>query len=480
MRTSMSWTPQNTTERIDEKLDEKKRAFLQTNEPQLVSFRSWCEEWDWARRSDVYTHLIHPYPAKLLAYIPIAFLTSSYAPTTGPVLDCFAGTGTVLLECMVHKFKPTHCYGVEINPLARLIAKVKTTPLLPHRLERLAEGLYKRIDSTLNAPIPQFTNLDFWFRKSAQNDLARIRQCIERMEASPGEQDFFRVCLSAIVRDMSRADPDVAPPVLLKLEKFPKLRQDEIRAVLRKKQRAKAIPLFKTKVSANLARIRHFVAGIGQPPKAEGWIIWDDAREMKKGRYTEAGQIEKAEAQPLTDAVGMVITSPPYMAAQKYVRTTKLEMLWLGLLSEDDLRQLDRSAIGTERVTEGERSEIVRVDNATADSLIDAVHKSSLERAAIASRYYRDMRQCLIGIHRALRPGGICVLVVGNNTICQHTANSHAILCEIAAENGMFSTEMILRDPIRSRGLITKRHDTAGVIDDEYVLVLRKQAIPSI
>lgn len=470
------WTPELAADWIDEQLAQAKQQFSQTNQAQQVAFRDWCSQWDWAHRSDVYTHLLHSYPAKLLAYIPIAFLTSSYASPTDTVLDSFAGTGTVLLECMAHKFHPRSCYGVEINPLARLIAKVKTTPLPPEPLERLARDLYRSIASTQVAPIPEFGNRDFWFRNAAQRDLARIRYCIDHLDASADERDFFRVCLSAIIRDMSRADPDVAPPVLLKPDKFPVKRQAEIRKVLEWKRRANAVVLFKSKVTENLKRMKNFVAAVGLTPAVTGTIIWDDARNIQRGAYVEAGRIDRTSPKPFRGCVGMVITSPPYLAAQKYVRTTKLEMAWLGLASDDDIHQLDRTTVGTERVTQQEKLDLVPVGNATADALLQKVYRRKPDRAAIASRYYREMRQSLVSIHSVLKGGGVCILVVGDNTIDGLTAKNHAILSEIAAEDGRFITEVILRDPIRSRGLITKRHDTAGVIDDEYVIVLRKQA----
>src|SRR5574341_340546 len=288
MKTVNVWTPQLAAEWIDGNLEAKRKQFAQTGRAQLVSFREWCEEWDWARRSDVYTHLLHSYPAKLLAYVPIAFLTSSLIQPDDLVMDSFAGTGTVLLECMVHKFMPRDCYGVEINPLARLIAKVKTTPLEPSRVEILAQQLYSLIDSTPAAPLPEFESRDFWFREAAQKDLARIRYCIQKLEASPDEKDFFRVCFSSIIRDMSRADPDVAPPVLLKPEKFPKKRQAEIYRMLWRKQKAKAIVLIKGKLAANLRMMKDLVEALGQPPAARSRIIWDDARNMKIGRYVEA------------------------------------------------------------------------------------------------------------------------------------------------------------------------------------------------
>ena len=469
-----TWTPGLTAEWIDNKLEEAKKRFRQTNRVQLVSFREWCSAWDWAKRSDVYTHLLHSYPAKLLAYVPIAFLTSSLASSNDLVMDSFAGTGTVLLECMVNKFSPRNCYGVEINPLARLIAKVKTTPLHYDRLNQLAQDLFCFIEATSTATIPEFANRDFWFRKAAQQELARIRHCIEALESSAEERDFFRACFSAIIRDMSRADPDVAPPVLLKPENFPLHRQAQIRKLIRKKQRANAVTLFKAKVDANLGRMKDFVDYVGELPKVRSNVIWDDARNIKLGKYTEAGRIEKLGAKPLVGSVGMVITSPPYMAAQKYIRTTKLELLWLGLASEDEVQHFERSIIGAERVSYEEKLNLIPVGNRTADSLLRQVHRSNPERAAIGSRYYRDMKVSLNSIYQTLKQGGVCILVIGNNTISGRTAPNHKILSEIAGENGMFSTEAILRDPIRSRGLITKRHDTAGVIDDEYVIVLRK------
>lgn len=95
-----------------------------------VSFRQLCAEWGWAKRSDKYTHLIHSYPAKILPYIPILFLsTEQYANRDESIMDIFAGSATVLLESIIHPVFPRCAYGIEINPLARLIGKVKTTPI---------------------------------------------------------------------------------------------------------------------------------------------------------------------------------------------------------------------------------------------------------------------------------------------------------------------------------------------------------------
>jgi hypothetical protein len=39
----------------------------------------------------------------------------------------------------------------------------------------------------------------------------------------------------------------------------------------------------------------------------------------------------------------------------------------------------------------------------------------------------------------------------------------------------LFREETVLVDEIRSRGMITKRHETGGLLLDEWVIVLRKE-----
>ncbi len=78
-----------------------------------------------------FTHLIHPYPAKLLANIPYFFLQSEmFCPQKGVVLDPFCGAGTVLLEALL---SGKSAIGADANPIARLIkAKTQYTVLWPN------------------------------------------------------------------------------------------------------------------------------------------------------------------------------------------------------------------------------------------------------------------------------------------------------------------------------------------------------------
>jgi len=470
-------TPEVIAEFVDSQLLASKRQCALTGRPQAVSFRELCSRWPWAKRSDVFTHLIHKYPAKLLAYIPIFFLSGSLTEPEDIVLDCFAGTGTVLLESITHPHHPRTCYGVEINPLARLIARVKTNPLDPAMLRAAASTLFESIKSFRgSANIPIFPNRDFWFRKKVQEDLAKIKESIELMNSSPAVRDFFRVCLSAIVRDVSRADPHVAPPVKLNANNFPADQRNVVEEIIRKKARAEVFSYFRSSVKRNIARMDKFFSEVSHSDTGVfSDIIWDDARSIQRGMYTEKGQLNRNKPASLDGKIGLAITSPPYINAQKYVRTTKFELWWLGLEDEHSMSELDKRMIGTERVYSDEYKELIPVNNVTADRQLKKIFKKSPERAGIVSRYFRDMRETMRTMHRLLRPGAHFVLVVGNNTVTGSIVKNYEILAEIAQEKGHFTVESILVDSIRSRGLITKRHDTAGVISEEWVLVLRKR-----
>ena len=60
-------------------------------------------------------------------------LMEEYGEESKMNLDPFCGSGTVLVESMLHN---VNSYGVDINPLAILLSKVKTTTINPHVLEK--------------------------------------------------------------------------------------------------------------------------------------------------------------------------------------------------------------------------------------------------------------------------------------------------------------------------------------------------------
>ena len=462
----------------DEQLKKMKKEYLARSKPLRVDFRALCSQWPETKRSDVMTHFLHRYPAKILPYIPIFFLSSQeWATSDEKVLDIFAGTGTVLLESIVHHQFKRDCLGVEINPLARLIAKVKTTPGDIAELVKQRKSLLKRI-RTLQETIPilQFYNIDLWFNKQVQQILSRIRFCINELEDAFC-RDFFQVCFSSIIRDVSFADAKIPPPVVLKPENFKDdpTQKEKAERILKRKKKANPVLYFKKAIDKNIERMKE-LNEFAANGKVKAEIIWDDARTLSRGELSRNGMIDKSRQTHINDkSIGLVLTSPPYINAQKYLRTTKFEILWLGLMEEKELASLDRNFVGTERIYKDEYRKLTLTGIPSADQVIKKIFEKDHRRAAIVSRYFCDMNKVIEQVYRVLKDEGRFVLVIGNNTVRDVKVNNHRILSDIAASGGRFETEMILVDEIRSRGMITKRHESGGLVLDEWILVLKKR-----
>jgi|ERR1035437_3935239 hypothetical protein len=98
------------------------KSYSRSHTPIDVNFRELVNWIPYS--SERATHLIHSYPAKLLLHIPHFFLTNELLSEKDDlVFDPFSGSGTVLLESLL---AGRDAYGIDANPLACLISKVKT------------------------------------------------------------------------------------------------------------------------------------------------------------------------------------------------------------------------------------------------------------------------------------------------------------------------------------------------------------------
>jgi len=150
-----------------------------------------------------FTHGLHPYPARMPPHISRRLIRMYSKNQEDLVLDPFCGSGGVLVEAMLYD---RMAIGVDLNPLAVLIAKVKTTPLNPETLYKvkykLLEGAAQRLKSS-NYEVPNIKNLDYWFKPEAVAGLAAIKEELEELSLMEEVADFFRVCFSLTVRETS-------------------------------------------------------------------------------------------------------------------------------------------------------------------------------------------------------------------------------------------------------------------------------------
>jgi DNA modification methylase len=423
--------------------------------PVPVSFREMVS---WIRVGERATHYLHTYPAKLLPQIAHFFLAASSLSRKGDtVLDPFGGTGTVALEALLAGRKALQA---DANPLARLIAQVKTRMLSEAELTDGFAGVETRFKLARACSPPPVVNIDYWYARADIRALSRLKTAILGERSKP-VRDFMLVTFSAVARRVSRADPRFSVPV----------RRGAI-ASENQDIKSRVWEQFDVQFRANAARFSN-LRRFGFKSRA-AHCAGADARHL-----ANVGEWDAPKAKPLADAsVDLIITSPPYAGAQKYIRASSLSLGWLGFAGTGQLRTFERRNIGREHLDKCEVDDLPKTGLPNADAFIGIIAKDNRRRGAIIAIYLVEMKAALAEAVRVLKPGGHFVLVIGDNQVCGREFTSSAYLTEILTGLGL-TVRLKLMDEIRSRGLITKRHATAGIIAREWVIVLQKPERPA-
>jgi DNA modification methylase len=435
-------------------------SYSSDKEPITIDFRSMVSG---IKNIDRATHLLHPYPAKLLLHIPHFFINNDILSSKDDfVMDPFAGSGTVLLEAILLK---RNSIGADTNPLARLIATSKVTKLNKKKVE----FYYQYIKSNLNSidvfHRPDVVNIDYWFSESTIDQLCKLKTTIFSIEEVI-YRNFFLVCLSCCVKRVSYADPRISVPVRLRENPYNKTHplRKSIDARLASLENINVFDEFHKTYELNNNRMESFckLATDGN------WAIvpWDDVR------HIELDNNELDKARSFDRGIQLIITSPPYPGAQKYIRSSSLSLGWLELCQKNELIDLKHQTIGREEVKIQDISALL-TGIIVADEAIKNIYKISRTRATIVSDYLKEMECALSKMYDILNIGGFLVLVVGNSQISGMEFNTASYLDMIALGLG-FTPKLKLVDAIRSRGLMTKRNKTASIISREWVLVYEK------
>ena len=433
-------------------------SYKKSKSPIQVDFRRMI---DWVQYGERATHMIHLYPAKLLPHIPVLFASNNVLSSEGDtIFDPFCGSGTVLLETLLAN-KIT--VGSDSNPLARLISKVKTTPIEHDRLMSSYGRLIERIKKTEpESDYPDVVNIDHWFHPHVKKQLNHIRRCVEKTR-SPDIKDFFLVAFSNTVKRVSLADPSVSVPVKLNEEKYEKGSDHykKTKKLIENLKNINAYDSFYKIVESNINRMRELAHKVGL--ECPYPVIYKDARELSDEDNSQGDE-----------SVQLVITSPPYSGAQKYIRSSSLNLGWLGLCNSKELRNYERKNIGREHYSKSEYASLVSTGVDEADELLSEIYKTYPLRAHISANYLIEMNDAISEAYRVLKYDGYFVLVIANNRVCGREFLTQEYLIRLMESYGL-SVKLCLIDDIHSRGLMTKRNKAANVISSEWIVVLKKE-----
>ena len=386
------------------------------------------------------THGLHKYPAKFFPELP-RWLIKRYSQKGDWILDPFAGSGTTNVEALLSL---RNSVGIDVDPFSRFISKVKVTALTEKELKSAQKALLDAVNCyrpslVSECDLPNFPYRDNWFNKEILLELTYLRKQIQSLETDNPTKDFFRVCLSSIIRSVSNADDNCTRTVIRK--KLNKL----VRSYDALNRFAKAVL---TKVPKMIAFSQSYPHG----------IITDfpedmDARNIKHSAHY----------------FDLALTSPPYVNAVDYPRTHQLEMYWLGF-AQDSLTALKKQNVGTESVSASHYKHRHEIGVLDADKVIANIFEADPRRAFIAFKYLDDMRKNLNEVYKVLREGSRYIIVVGNNRIRGHLFENWKYLMPIAEDIG-FEVETYFGSEIIKHFIKVPRGER---INTDWILVLKK------
>ena len=386
------------------------------------------------------THGLHKYPAKFFPELP-RWLIKRYSRENDWILDPFAGSGTTNVEALLSR---RNSVGIDVDPFSRFISKVKVTPLVEKEL-RLAQKvlleavLDYRPSLVAESDLPDFPYRDNWFNKEILLELTYLKQRIHTLDTPDAIKDFFKVCLSSIIRAVSNADDNCTRTVIRK--KLNKLVRpsDALNRFL------KALSV---KVPKMIAFSQNYPSDITTDFPEDM-----DARNIKY----EANYFD------------LVVTSPPYVNAVDYPRTHQLEMYWLGF-AQDSLTALKKQNVGTESVSVNHYKVRHEIGVPETDKVMANIFEEDPRRAFIAFKYLDDMRKNLIEVYKVLRDDGRYIIVVGNNRIRGQLFENWKYLMPIAESIG-FEVETYFGSEIIKHFVKMPRKER---IHTDWILVLKK------
>lgn len=435
------------------------KKYKENKEPISVNFRDLVPQ---IINMDRHTHFIHSYPAKLLQQIPYFFLNNTiFSKENDIVIDPFCGTGTVLLEASIAN---RNAIGIDINPLAALIAKTKTSKVdvfkLKNELENI-QTLFKIYRSSKKQyHIPKISNIDHWYSKNNIRKLSKVKDIISQIDDT-NIKEFYLVIFSICCKKFSYSDPRISVPVKINKDKFPEghsLREAAIKN-LKFIDKNEIFEFFIEQAKKNIARLTEY-QNISVINSNEVTVYNSDIKHLTK-KYIKRNTVQ------------LILTSPPYVSAQKYIRASSLSLQWLELNSAT-ISELDKQSIGREHFSKSEYEHLHALGIKKIDKILSKIYERNKLRAYITYKYLFEMQESFSHYYQVLKHNGYFVMVIGNNTIAGYEFMTHKYLTKIAEEIG-FSTELILIDDIKSRGLMTKRNKTASMISREYIVIFKKK-----
>ena len=401
------------------------------------------------------THGIYTYPAKFIPQLAEKII-KKYSKEDDIIIDPFMGSGTTVIEAIINN---RIGIGTDVNEIAVLLSKVKTTPIdynlltnqyfdfMFHLQEKFRVDFVKELkNAQKNIKLP--VRVEYWFKPHIKDRLIVILYNILKIKNSD-IKDFFLITFAQILKSCS-----------IWLQKSVKPTRD-----LKKKE---IEPLYKFQWQAKrmLKKYNDFNDIISQKIKTD----------IKKYRI-----VKNSDARDLpceNKEATLIVTSPPYVTSYEYADLHQLPLLWFGFLKE--LSSFRKKFIGSSF----RQRNSIELKSKIAKNIIFKLGNNKLSKGV--ENYFADMFESFIEMKRVLKKGGKTAIVIGNTKL-KGVEILNAEVFKEQLENIGFTVHDIIHREIPSKMLPSTRDPKNGrftkatndkkslVYPTEYILIMEKK-----
>ncbi|MDE5421739.1 site-specific DNA-methyltransferase [Ancylomarina sp. DW003] len=407
--------------------------------------------WDFeSENTKGFTHGFHTYPAMMIPQIA-GKLISDFGTNANILLDPYCGSGTSLVEASIAGI---NSIGFDLNPLARLIAKVKTTPIelqsLKLHLHDFDDFLFsfrygfKKTDSII---CPDFARINFWFSKDVKQKLSIINNYIENIE-NVQISDFFKVALSQTIRETSWTRNNEF--------KLYKMSSEQIRS-------------FKPDPFNKIAEVlgRNYL-GLEEYISRRKENVSTALYDCNSCNYISKRKVPNS-------SVDIVVTSPPYgdsSTTVAYGQFSTLANQWLGFMENG--RMLDKNLMG------GIAAKRVKTFSSTVlNDIVNDISKKDIKRALDVVAFYSDYEKSIKNISNTIKSRGHACYVVSNRKVRGETVLTSEVTKEFFQKYGFSHIDTFTRKISGKR--MPRQNSPSGntgkkesLMNTEYIVIMQK------
>ena len=392
-----------------------------------------------------YTHGYHSYPAMMIPQV-CRTLINEYQPRGrfDLIFDPYMGSGTTLVESTIAGI---NSIGTDLNPLARMMSKVKTT----HYDERsiscqiqnifFACSFYSK-DLVTDTDFNRISNHSFWYSEEVLYKLSFLAQEINNL---PSNNDFFNLILAETVRETSVTRNGEFKRFRMKEENIKKFNPDVFKIFLEKAERnLKGLKYFNKIRNNTTATICDFNSTNGIP-----------------------------QSLITNGSVDMVITSPPYGDSRTTVAYGQFSRWANEWFSFKDASKLDTLLMG------GGKSYKELFLTESIREVIDKIRAIDEKRYFEVISFLNDYWQSIQNVAKVVRIGGIVCYVVGNRTVKGIQIQLDYFTAEMFEKCGFEHETTIVRQIPNKRmpsktSPTNKPGDKVNTMTNEFIVILKK------